>query len=68
MDREDRIRARAYDIWIAEGCPRGREVEHWTRACAEVEKTSPFDIAAASTSDSNASEEGEARSWTASAA
>jgi hypothetical protein len=37
MDQEDRIRMRAYDLWIAEGCPRGREKEHWERAAAEIE-------------------------------
>jgi|EndMetStandDraft_8_1072994.scaffolds.fasta_scaffold1605529_2 hypothetical protein len=29
---EDRIRARAYEIWVAEGMPDGREVEHWALA------------------------------------
>ena len=37
MEREDRIRVRAYDIWIAEGCPTGREREHWERAAAEID-------------------------------
>jgi hypothetical protein len=37
MDREDRIRVRAYDIWIAEGCPEGRESDHWQQAAADVE-------------------------------
>ncbi len=31
-DTEQRIRARAYEIWEEEGCPEGREREHWERA------------------------------------
>jgi hypothetical protein len=33
---ERRIRDRAYAIWEDEGCPEGREVEHWMRACEEI--------------------------------
>lgn len=32
----DRIRQRAYDIWIAEGCPAGKDAEHWDRAKREL--------------------------------
>jgi len=32
----DRVRQRAYDIWIADGCPAGKEVEHWKRAEREL--------------------------------
>jgi hypothetical protein len=32
----DKIRQRAFEIWEAEGCPDGRDVEHWKRAEAEV--------------------------------
>lgn len=32
----DHIRQRAYDIWIAEGCPAGKDVEHWARAKQEL--------------------------------
>jgi hypothetical protein len=39
MEQEDRIRMRAYDIWIAEGCPAGREKDHWEQAAAEIEAT-----------------------------
>jgi hypothetical protein len=38
MDREERIRRRAYDIWCAEGWPKGREREHWEQACREIEE------------------------------
>jgi hypothetical protein len=30
------IAVRAYLIWESEGCPRGREAEHWRRAEAEI--------------------------------
>jgi hypothetical protein len=33
---EDRIRERAYDIWIAEGRPHGRDQAHWQRAMQEL--------------------------------
>lgn len=33
---EHKVRERAYAIWESEGCPEGREVEHWLRAEAEV--------------------------------
>ncbi len=33
---EQRIRERAYQIWLDEGCPDGRDREHWRRACEEV--------------------------------
>lgn len=32
VDREQRIRKRAYEIWEGEGRPEGREAEHWDRA------------------------------------
>ena len=35
-DREQRIRDRAYEIWLGEGQPEGRAVEHWSRAALEL--------------------------------
>ena len=35
---EERVRERAYGIWIAEGQPEGREVDHWLRARGELER------------------------------
>lgn len=35
-DREQQIRARAYEIWESEGRPDGKEAEHWERAAREV--------------------------------
>ena len=37
MEREERIRRRAYDIWCAEGWPKGRDKEHWEQARNEVD-------------------------------
>jgi Protein of unknown function (DUF2934) len=34
---EDRIRARAYQIWVDEGSPHGRDVDHWLRAKWELD-------------------------------
>jgi hypothetical protein len=35
-DRQERIRERAYWIWIEEGRPQGRSLEHWVRAEREI--------------------------------
>jgi DNA-binding NtrC family response regulator len=35
-DREQRVRERAYAIWQREGCPSGRDQEHWRRAEREI--------------------------------
>jgi Protein of unknown function (DUF2934) len=35
---ERRIRERAHRIWIEEGRPEGRDVEHWQRARLEIER------------------------------
>jgi hypothetical protein len=29
---EDEIRERAHKIWMEEGCPHGRDLEHWEQA------------------------------------
>ena len=34
---DERIRQRAYDIWIQEGRPQGRDKENWERAQVEIE-------------------------------
>jgi hypothetical protein len=37
MDNMDEvIRARAYAIWEQEGCPHGRDLDHWQRARSEL--------------------------------
>lgn len=35
-DLEKRIRARAYKLWLEEGCPEGRADVHWDQACELV--------------------------------
>jgi Protein of unknown function (DUF2934) len=35
---EHKIRARAHAIWIEEGKPEGRRLEHWERARRELEE------------------------------
>jgi len=32
MDRENDIRLIAYHVWEEEGCPAGRDCEHWAQA------------------------------------
>jgi len=32
----DEIAVRAYEIWIANGCPDGQEVQHWHEAEAQL--------------------------------
>jgi hypothetical protein len=38
---DDLIRERAYDIWIAEGRPHGRDLAHWQRAHHELQREVP---------------------------
>ena len=35
---DDHIRERAYLIWVDEGRPEGRELDHWLRAKWELER------------------------------
>ena len=37
MDREERIRRRAYELWVSEGRPEGRETEHWRQAGEQID-------------------------------
>ena len=34
---EEQIRERAHRIWMEEGCPHGRDVEHWEMAKRELQ-------------------------------
>ena len=36
LSRDERVRAKAYDIWVAEGMAEGCDVDHWLRAEALV--------------------------------
>jgi hypothetical protein len=38
LQREERIRRRAYDIWEREGRPEGRASEHWYRAAGDLDR------------------------------
>jgi len=42
---ENRIRKRAYEIWIAHGCVHGQADQHWLAAEREVLTASPTAIA-----------------------
>jgi hypothetical protein len=35
-DVEQRVKQRAYEIWQREGCPDGRDAEHWALAKEEI--------------------------------
>jgi hypothetical protein len=36
QSNEEQLRARAYAIWEREGCPAGKEQEHWDLAVKEM--------------------------------
>jgi hypothetical protein len=38
---ERRIRERAFEIWLDEGCPDGRDKAHWERARREISESDP---------------------------
>jgi hypothetical protein len=48
MNREQLIQARAYALWEAEGCPHGREEQHWRQAAIEVDEAVTEALAQAS--------------------
>jgi len=35
-NRDEAVRARAYQIWESEGCPAGKDFDHWTRSEMEL--------------------------------
>jgi len=35
-DDAEAMRRRAHEIWVREGCPNGREHEHWAEAAREL--------------------------------
>jgi hypothetical protein len=49
-DVHERIRSRAYLLWVEEGRPEGRAHEHWLRAEAEVTGVNAADEAPPGTS------------------
>jgi hypothetical protein len=36
--KDDQVRERAYLIWVDEGMPHGRELDHWLRAKWELQR------------------------------
>lgn len=44
MNREMRIRERAYQLWKDEGCPDGKEGEHWEKARRMIESEEPSSV------------------------
>jgi hypothetical protein len=34
---DEAVKERAYHIWMREGCPHGRDFEHWVQAQVELE-------------------------------
>jgi DUF2934 family protein len=36
-EAEQRIRERAFQLWIEDGQPEGKEKEHWERARSQIE-------------------------------
>ncbi len=56
-DLDDRVRKRAYEIWLEEGQPQGRALDHWFRAqqqaapAAEELKRAEGEITSLSESD-----------------
>ncbi len=47
MSDEEKIRAKAHEIWLAEGKPEGKEKEHWEMAIAALAKAAkPKKVAA----------------------
>jgi hypothetical protein len=36
-DREDDIRRRAHDLWVKEGSPEGRHLDHWDEATRQID-------------------------------
>lgn len=45
IDRDEKIRTRAYEIWEREGRPTGLEQEHWEQARREIEGERSGDLA-----------------------
>jgi hypothetical protein len=45
IDREERIRHRAYSIWEERGRPHGEDFTHWQQASDEYENAGLWDIA-----------------------
>lgn len=54
MEREDRIRQRAFEIWEREGRPEGLQKQHWLQAEREIEQEQDSAVETGRTSSDNA--------------
>ncbi|MFL9959066.1 DUF2934 domain-containing protein [Paraburkholderia nemoris] len=43
VSREEKIRARAYELWEKDGSPEGRADEYWERARAQIDEEESAD-------------------------
>ena len=46
IDRIERIRQRAYELWVAEGRPHAKDIEYWLRAEQEITDAKAAPVAA----------------------
>ncbi len=46
LDVEQRVRERAYAIWLEQGCPEGRDGDHWLQAERDIRLPAEPGIAA----------------------
>jgi hypothetical protein len=59
-DREDRIRARAHEIWEQAGRPLGEDMRHWEQAAREIDEEDARGSAGGATEASGAGAVGDA--------
>lgn len=52
--REERIRAKAHELWVADGRPEGRDRDHWEQAAKLVEEEERQEARAKSDPESRA--------------
>lgn len=45
--RDDAVRDRAYELWVAAGSPEGNDLEYWHRAERELAEEADFDTSKA---------------------
>jgi hypothetical protein len=45
-EREERVRKKAWELWVLDGMPAGKELEHWFKA-DDIVRTEDFDAALA---------------------
>lgn len=68
-DVQQRIRDRAYAIWVEEGCPHGRDTDHWLQAerdiAVSLTDTAPAALATAMDTEPAAPKPKRARTGTA---